>query len=247
MKNKNICWFDLETTGIDTENDRIVQIAVCITDQNLNIISGPFDTLVNPEIPISKGATETHGITDKMVANSPKFADIAGSLYATIGDCDLGGYNLKKFDVPLLMNEFNRVGINMCIIGRNIVDSYLVFSKKETRNLSNALKFYCNKEMEGAHDAKDDILATIEVARGQINHYDDISTIEDLIAVTEPENTCDLAGKIIMKNGFPVFNFGKHYGKEIKDNINYLEWMLTADMPKETKDWIEDYLFKNKQ
>lgn len=242
MENRNICFFDLETTSIDTETTRIVQIAFCITDRDLNVISGPFKTLINPETEIPAESTAVHGIKNEDVVDAPKFVNVAQSFYNSILGCDLAGFNAKKFDIPVLINEFYRCGIEFSIKGLEIIDPYIFYAKKEKRDLAAALKFYCGKEMVNAHDAEADIMATVEIARGQLTKYDDVTTLKDLIAVTEPENTCDLAGKIVMKDGVPIFNFGPHYGKPISENMGFLTWMQTKDFPKQTKDWIDDYL-----
>lgn len=239
---RHIAVFDLETTSANTNDCRICQIAILICTFDLKPLGPPMVSLVNPQIPIPAEATAVHGITDEMVKDAPTFEMIAPSLVQILDPTDWATYNGIKFDCPVILNEFNRVGITIDITGKKLIDGYIVFTKKEPRTLIEALRFYCGKELENAHDAGGDAMATFEVLLGQIAKYDDLNTVDDLVALTEPENRCDLAGKIVMKDGVPVFNFGTKFGKPISDDIGMLNWILDKDFPAETKQWVTKYL-----
>lgn len=243
MEYNKIAFFDVETTGTDTNNDCIVQIAVFLCDMDFNRITDTIQCLVNPQIPIPQKSTDVHGITDAMVASSPTFDKVAPGLYQMIKDCHIAGYNVK-FDILMLMAELQRCGIIYDVSDKMVLDPYVTLIKKEPRDQSSVYRYFTNKELEGAHDAAADINATHEILIAQRAKYG-LNTAEEIYKVSEPENQCDLSGKIKMLDGVPVFNFGKHYEKPISDEINYLNWMLTADMPADTKKWIENYLNKS--
>lgn len=239
-----ICFIDCETSGIDTNKDRIVQIAVFLCDMELNRISDVVQVLVNPEIEIPQAAIDVHGITNEMVKDAPKFAEVGPGLLGFIEGAHIAGYNVK-FDILILMSELERVGLSLDMTSRMILDPYVTLQKMEPRDQSSIYRYYTGKELEGAHDAAADISATHEIMKAQLEKYPELNSVDDIYRVSEPENQCDLSGKIKMKNGVPVFNFGKHYEKPISDEINYLNWMMTADMPADTKKWIENYLNAN--
>lgn len=239
---KPIAWFDLETTSAEPTQAKIVQMSIVVTDRELNIVDGPHQTLINPEIPIPKGASDVHGILDEHVVNAPNFKTIAEGINNFLKDKDWGFYNGIRFDSTVLLEEFNRVGIEIDLTGINFIDPMIVFHKKEPRDLTAALKFYTGQEMSDAHDATADILATIEVARGQIKRYEDVSSVDDMITLSEPEKRCDIAGKFVMEEGVPVFTFGQHRGNPISTQLGFLNWMLDKDFPTETKQWIRKFL-----
>lgn len=243
---KQIVWFDLETTSSEPTEARIVQMAIVVTDRQFNIVSGPFQTLLNPEVAIPKEATEIHGITNEMVYDKPAFKDIAPGLLNFFIDKDWGFYNGIRYDSTVLLEEFNRANVSIDISGVAMIDPMIVFHKKEPRDLSAALKFYTGKDLDSAHEAQADTFATIEIAKGQIRMYDDINSVEDIIAMSEPENRCDLAGKFVLKDGVPVFTFGKHRGDPIANHKGFLNWMLDKDFPTETKSWISNFLKNGK-
>jgi GTP cyclohydrolase II len=168
---KDIVFFDIESTGLSTSQDRIVQLAIIkyFADGR-----APLERcrLVNPTIPISKEASEVHGITDEMVKDEPNFKQIAKGLSDLIGDADLCGFNSNRFDVPMLMEEFARAEVPFDMTDRKTVDVWKIYQKMEPRNLTAALKYYCNEEMEGAHDALNDVRATIKVFEGQLDMYE---------------------------------------------------------------------------
>lgn len=244
-----IVFFDLETTGTDQARDRIVELAFVKIKPD-----GTRDTFVrriNPGIPIPPDTTAIHGISDEDVKDCQPFKLIAHQLYDWMKNCDLGGYNSTKFDIPLLAEEFLRVGINVDFTDRNMVDAQQIFFKMESRSLTAAYKFYCQKELENAHSAEADINATIDVLEAQLDKYDNLKNdIEFLHKFTNNNQLVDYARRVIMKNGEPIFNFGKHKGKKVEDVFtaepHYYDWMMQADFPLHTKQKISEILNRMK-
>jgi DNA polymerase-3 subunit epsilon len=244
-----IIFFDLETTGTDNAKDRIIEIALVKLNPN-----GERDSYVkrlNPGMPIPPESTAIHGISDDDVRDAPTFKQIAHGLYEWMKHCDLGGYNSSKFDIPLLAEEFLRAGINVDFTDRHMVDVQQIFFKMESRSLSAAYAFYCNKKMENAHSAEADILATIEVLEAQLDKYTDLGTeVKALHAFTGGENFVDYARRIVIKDGHPCFNFGKHKGRKVEDIFNtepqYYDWMMQADFSLHTKQKISEILNRMK-
>ena len=238
--NKPICFFDLETTGTNPGKDRIVEIAVLKLD--INNQKKEMVWRVNPECPIPDEASSVHGITDEMVKDQPIFKQISKEIYNFIEGCDLGGYNIDKFDLPLLVEEFIRSGIDVSsFVKVKTVDVQTIFFKKEPRDLSSALKFYCNKDHGNAHTALDDTIATYEVLLSQLDKYDDLEpSVDFLSTLTRRNKNIDFAGRIIEDdNGDAIFNFGKHKGKKVKEVLTkekgYYSWMMNSDFPEYTK------------
>ena len=238
--NKPICFFDLETTGTNPGKDRIVEIAVLKLD--INNQKKEMVWRVNPEFPIPEEASSVHGITDEMVKDQPIFKQISKEIYNFIEGCDLGGYNIDKFDLPLLVEEFIRSGIDVSsFVKVKTVDVQTIFFKKEPRDLSSALKFYCNKDHGNAHTALDDTIATYEVLLSQLDKYDDLEpSVDFLSTLTRRNKNIDFAGRIIEDdNGDAIFNFGKHKGKKVKEVLTkekgYYSWMMNSDFPEYTK------------
>lgn len=245
-----LAFFDLETTGTNITNDRIVEISVVkVAIDN----SEEIKTLkINPTIPIPHDASVVHGIYDKDVADSPTFKDVAKELEQFLEGCDLGGFNCLKFDIPLLVEEFLRADIEFDVSGRKFVDAQKIFHMMEKRTLSAAYKFYCGKELEGAHGAEADTLATYEVLKAQVEKYNGQEAVDALgnkIGVVQNDmkslhqlsanNMLDLAGRFVMKDGIEVFNFGKHRFKPVEDVLKaepgYYDWMMKGDFPLDTK------------
>lgn len=241
---EQILWIDLESTGTRPEKDKIVQIAAFKTDMNLNKITETLECLVNPGIPIPEDSTVVHGVSDEMVVSAQSFAEIGPSLFSFIGPCHIAGYNVI-FDIIMLQEEFKRIGLVFNLKGRMIIDPLQVLRAKEPRDQSTVYTYYTGKKLEGAHHAKNDIEASLEIAKEQIIKYEDISNVSDLYTCTEPENRCDLSRKIVLKKGVPVFNFGPKFGEPIHENLTLLNWMLTKDFPVDTMNWIENYLNNN--
>lgn len=236
---KPLCFFDLETTGINVGKDRIVEISVLKVFPNGNKESKTLR--VNPEIPISPEATAIHGISNEDVANEPTFKEIAPTIWEMIKDSDIAGYNSNRFDVPLLAEEFLRAGIDLDLDKHRLVDVQVIFFKKEPRDLSAAYKFYCDKTLENAHSAAADVEATYEILKAQLEKYEDLENdIKFLSEYTSQRKTADLAGMIgIDDNGNEVFNFGKYKGQAVREvfqkDQGYYGWIQNADFPLYTK------------
>lgn len=236
---KPLCFFDLETTGINVGKDRIVEISVLKVFPNGNKESKTLR--VNPEIPISPEATAIHGISNEDVANEPTFKEIAPMIWEMIKDSDIAGYNSNRFDVPLLAEEFLRSGIDLDLDKHRLVDVQVIFFKKEPRDLSAAYKFYCDKTLENAHSAAADVEATYEILKAQLEKYEDLENdIKFLSEYTSQRKTADLAGMIgIDDNGNEVFNFGKYKGQAVREvfqkDQGYYGWIQNADFPLYTK------------
>jgi DNA polymerase-3 subunit epsilon len=234
-----IAFIDLETTGINISNDRIVEIAV------LKITPGGKEewmtSRVNPEMAIPPKSTVIHGISDADVAASPTFREIAKNLASFLEGCDLAGYNALKFDIPVLAEEFLRVNVDFNFRKRRYVDVQIIFHKKEQRTLAAAYQFYCKKDLQNAHSSSADTSATYEVLKAQLEKYDDLDNdIEKLSAYSSYNTSADFVGRIIFdENGIEIFNFGKHKGKSVeqvlKDEPSYYAWMMNGDFPLYTK------------
>jgi len=234
-----ICFFDLETTGINVAKDRIVEIAVLKVFPNGNKESKTW--LVNPEMLIPKEVIAVHGITDEKVANEPNFKILAPQVYALIKDADLGGFNSDRFDIPLLAEEMLRAGIDFDMKNKVSVDVQTIFHKMEKRTLGAAYQFYCQKELENAHAAAADTLATYEVLLAQLDRYDSLENeVKWLSEFSSRKKSLDFAGFIIEdKNGEAIFSFGKHKYKKVtkvlEDEPGYYSWIMQADFPLYTK------------
>jgi len=231
--------FDLETTGINISHDRIVEMSFIKIDPNGHEEMRTYR--VNPTIPIPPEITQIHGISDADVSDKPTFKDLAQELNLFLKDCDFGGFNSNKFDFPLLVEEFYRAGIEFDTEKRKFIDAQRIYHFKEPRNLKAAFRFYCEKELENAHSAEADTMATWAVLKAQIERYEDIPRdIEGLHRMSGQNNLADLAGRLIFNNNQDVvFNFGKHRGKLVKDIFrtepNYYKWMMDGDFPMQTK------------
>lgn len=204
---------------------------------------------INPGIPIPASSTAIHHITDADVANEPKFSDIAAKLNKWLEGCDMAGYNSNKFDVPLLMEEFKRAGIPFDTSGRRFVDVQNIFYAMEPRTLVAAYRFYCGKDLEGAHSATCDTHATYEVLMSQLDRYEDLQNDVEKLSKIGQKRTLDLAGRIAEdENGNPVFNFGKYKGQKVEDvfkrDIGYYSWMMQGEFPQNTKDVITRLRYK---
>ncbi len=242
-----IAFFDLEATGTDVAKDRIIEIFILKvfpdgTEQT-------FHSLVNPQQPLKKEVIELTGLTDEQLAQAPTFDEIADRVYDFIKDCDLAGFNSNRFDVPLLVEEFLRVGINFDPSTRNMVDVQVIYHKMERRDLSAAYKFYCGKELKEAHSAEADTRATYEILLKQIEHYSDtldnkIEKLAEFSVYDNEKKKLDFAGFIVYDDsGEPIFNFGKYKGKKVKEIFKkepqYFDWMMKSNFPLYTKKVIE--------
>jgi DNA polymerase-3 subunit epsilon len=236
---KPICFFDLETTGINISKDRIVEISILKVYPNSNKESRTW--LVNPEISIPSEVSKIHGITNEMVINEPNFKEIGFQVKEMINNCDLGGFNSNKFDIPLLAEEFLRSNIDFDLEKIKCIDVQNIFHKMEKRTLGAAYKFYCKKDLIDAHSSKADTLATYEVLEAQIEKYSELeNNVTFLSEFSSRNRTVDLAGFIIYdQNNVPCFSFGKHKGKSVDFIIDnepgYFGWILNSDFPMYTK------------
>jgi DNA polymerase-3 subunit epsilon len=237
--NRPICFFDLETTGINVVKDRIVEIAVVKIFPNGNKESKTW--LVNPTIPIPAETTAIHGISDEKVANEPTFNELAPHVYNMIKDSDLAGFNSDRFDIPLLAEEMLRAGVDFDMKNSVSVDIQTIFHKKEERTLSAAYKFYCGETLENAHSANADTEATYEILKAQLDRYPDLENdIKTLSEFTTRKKSVDFAGFIALnKDGKEIFSFGKHKGVLVDDILEkepgYFSWLQNADFPLYTK------------
>lgn len=249
---KPLIIFDLEATGVNIATDRIVEIAM------LKVFPDGHEEfrrhLINPTIPMPEVVIAIHGITNEMVKNEPTFKEIAGQLNAFIANSDLSGFNSIKYDIPLLVEEFLRAGVEFDLKNRRIIDVQNIFHKMEPRTLKAAYKFYCNTELVNAHSAEADTRATFEVLKAQLKRYEGMEYTDkdgktstpvsnDMKALDEfsyYNRNADLVGHIIFNSkGQEVLNFGKHKGKVVeevfKSEPSYYDWMMKGDFPLSTK------------
>lgn len=237
--NRPLVIFDLETTGINTSKDRIVELFM-IKVQPDGSRTDLFQRF-NPGIPIPPEITAIHGIRNEDVAAEPAFESKAAELNAFLINCDFAGFNSNKFDFPMLVEEFYRAGIDFEVSKRKFIDAQKIFHIMEPRNLSAAFKFYCNKELDNAHSAKADTEATWEIIQSQLDKYQQLQpNIEFLHEFSGQCNLVDLAGRMIYNDKKEiVFNFGKHKGKKVTDvfksDYGYYDWMMNGDFPLQTK------------
>ena len=245
---KPICFFDLETTGVNVSKDRIVEISILKVFPNGNKES--FTWRVNPEMKIPAVTTAIHGISDEMVLNEPTFKELAPKVSELIKNSDLGGFNSNRFDIPLLAEELLRAEIDFDLKINKAVDVQTIFHKMEKRTLEAAYKFYCNKDLTNAHSAEADTMATYEVLKAQLDKYDGLENDMDYLSkFSSHQNFADFAGFIgYNKEGQEIITFGKHKGKVIEDLFKtepgYFSWIQNADFPNYTKKVLRD--LKNK-
>ena len=246
-----LVFFDLETTGMSITTDRIVEYSFIkvFPDGSEEVMS----SRLNPSMPIPIETSLIHGIYQEDIKDAPLFSDHANDLNAFLTDCDLGGYNLLLFDLPLLIEEFNREEIEFQIENRKIIDSQKIFYLMQPRTLTAAYKFYCGKDLEDAHSAEADTRATYEVFKGQVEMYDGVTIKDKSGEIIEPvkndvdhvhqhtvSQIADLAGRIVYNHeGVEVFNFGKFKGQPVvsvlKKERGYYDWMMKGDFPAYTK------------
>jgi len=235
---KPICFFDLETTGTSTTQDRIVEIAIIKIEEGKNDTS--LHMMINPEASIPEGATVIHGITNEMVKDCATFKSVSKDILSFIGGCDIAGYNSNRFDIPFLSSEFSRAGLEWDLTVANFIDVCTIFKRMEERTLSAAVKFYLGREHTGAHGALEDVSATIEVFNAQMALYQGSipETVEELNKYCNyDKERVDLAGCFsVDADGDYVLTFGKHAGKKAKTVKDYLLWMTGDTFNKDTKD-----------
>ena len=252
-----LAFFDLEATGISIGTDRIVEIAVlkAMPDGSEQI----WVKKINPEMPIPLVTSLIHGIYDEDIKDAPKFGEVAKEIAEFIGDADLAGYNSNKFDIPMLLEEFLRVGVDIDMTDRKFVDVQNIFHQMEQRTLRAAYKFYCGKDIINAHSAEADIRATYEVLLAQLDKYENtefedkqgkISTpvkndVTALATFTNMNKPVDFAGRMVFnEKDEETINFGKHKGKTVESVFDtepsYYAWMMQGDFPLFTKKKLSD-------
>lgn len=240
-----LAFIDLETTGTNLACDRIIEIAV--VRLNPDGSRQVKRKLINPEIPIPAGSSDVHGITDDMVKEAPVFRQVANEIKQFVEPCDIGGYNSNRFDVPMLVEEFLRAGLEFDITTRRLLDVQKIYHQMEQRTLGAAYKFYCNKTLEGAHSAEVDAAATSEVLDAQVERYPQLgNSVESIMNFLGEDQIIDLARRFIMEKGVEVFNFGKHKGKPVADILRaepqYYDWMMKGEFPLHTKQKLTEIL-----
>ena len=245
-----IVFFDLETTGVDTAKDRIVEVSMIkIMPDGEEIVR---TRRINPQMHIPEQATLIHGITDDDVKDCPTFAQVAKSMAQFIDGCDFGGFNSNRFDLPMLVEEFLRAGVDVDFRRRRFVDVQNIFHKMEQRTLVAAYKFYCDKNLEEAHSAEADTRATYEVLMAQLDRYPELQNdVAALADFSERGQTADFAGRIGYNDKQEeVFNFGKYKGRRVEDVFreepSYYAWMMNGDFPLYTKKVITEIYLRLK-
>lgn len=261
---KPLAFFDLETTGTNVASDRIVEISILkvFPDGKQEIKT----RRLNPTIPIPIEASLVHGIYDKDVENEPTFIAISKGLNDFLNSCDLAGFNSNKFDVPLLVEEFMRAGIDFDLENRKLIDVQNIFHQMERRTLAAGYEFYCKKSLENAHSAEADTIATFEILEAMLDKYQNteleiekgkkiipvVNDVEKLAEFTKRDTSVDLMGRIVLdSSGVEVFNFGKYKGKSVEkvlnDDPSYYSWMMAGDFPLYTKKVLENLRDKYKE
>lgn len=255
---RDICFFDIESTGLNVIRDRILQIGIVKFFADARPPAEMY-MLINPGIPISEEALAVHGISNQDVANKPTFQQVAQKIYDFIGDADLAGYNSNRFDVPMLMEEFDRVGMHFDMERRRSIDVQRIFYKMEPRTLKAALRYYCDQDMPDAHDALADVRATIEVFKGQLSRYKGVDYIDEdgnvektpikksvpaLHDFTNDLRFVDATQKMKYdQNGAIVFTFGKYVGRPVGEMLSkdkqYYHWMLSKEFSSQVKQIIQ--------
>ena len=252
-----LAFFDLETTGVNIAVDKIVEIAILkvMPDGSEHV----YNKRINPGRPIPVESSMFHGIYDDDVKDAPLFKELAAEIATFLGDADLAGYNSNKFDVPMLMEEFLQAGVDFSLKGRSFIDVQNIFHQMEQRTLKAAYRFYCDKNLDNAHQAEADVRATFEVLKAQLKKYDGVSyedkhgkvsypivnDVEALHNFTNLSRPVDFAGRLVYNDeNKVVINFGKHKGRCIfevfKQEPSYYAWMQNGDFPLYTKKVLEE-------
>lgn len=237
--------FDIESTGLNPRTDRVIELSIVRVEP-----CGRQEVktwLVNPEIPIPRESTEIHRITDAEVASCPPFSSVVDEVDAFLSGCDFAGYNLIHFDIPILEEEFMRCGRDLDASSRRVLDAQKIFHKKEPRDLSAAVKFFCGREHDGAHGAEADALATLDVIKGEFERYGDLPDTMDGIEREfnnlDPANI-DRSGRIRWVNGEATISFGKKKGKTLRElhdtDVGFLKWIVRGEFPLDTRKIAEN-------
>ena len=241
-----IAFIDLETTGVNLSTDRIVEIAIIkiLPDGSRQVKR----KIINPQMPIPAVVTAIHGITDEMVKDAPTFKQAGNELKMFIENCDMGGYNSNRFDIPRLMEEFLRAGMEVDLSTRRMIDVQHIFYTMEPRTLTAAYKYYCEKELISAHSAEADVNATIDVFLSQLDRYPHLgNSVDSILGSIGEEKIVDYARRFLFnEKGVEVFNFGKHKSRPVVDVLKaepqYYDWMMRGDFPLHTKQKLTEIL-----
>lgn len=234
-----VAFIDLETTGVNLSTDRIVEIAIIKVLPSME--RQVKRKLINPEMPIPVSSSDIHGITDEMVKDAPTFKQAANEIKQYLENCDLGGYNSNRFDIPMLMEEFLRAGLEVDLSDRRMIDVQHIFYSMEPRTLTAAYKFYCQKELVDAHSAEADVQATIDVLLAQLQRYEQLGdSVDSILSAIGEDKIIDYARRFSYDdNGVEIFNFGKYKGRSVlqvlKAEPQYYDWMMRGDFPLHTK------------
>lgn len=246
-----LCFFDLETTGTNITQDRILEIAVIKMMPNGETVRKT--DVLNPTIPIPAESTAIHGISEEDVKGKPTFKEVAKEYARFMEGADLAGFNVLKFDIPVLVEEFLRAGVEFDYTRKKVIDAQKIFHMMEKRTLSAAYRFYLNKELVNSHSAEADTQATMEVLIAQVEKYEnqpvtnglnqqigEIKNDMEVLSKLTASELVDLAGRMVMNDkGQEVFNFGKHKNKLVtsvlKEEPSYYDWMMNGDFPLDTK------------
>ncbi|MGZ8545058.1 MAG: exonuclease domain-containing protein [Flavisolibacter sp.] len=246
---KPLAFLDIEATGSNVSVDRIVEIAIIKTlpDGNRTVKR----KIINPQMPIPAAISEIHGITDEMVKDAPVFRQVAQEIKQSLDGCDLACYNAYRLDIPMLIEEFLRAEVEFDMKNRKVVDVQKIFHQMEQRTLSAAYKFYCQKNLEGAHGAEVDAAATAEILYAQLEHYPQLgNNIDSILKVVGDDSIIDFARRFVYDDkGVEVFNFGKHKGRPVSDVLKaepqYYDWMMKGEFPMNTKQKLTEIYTKN--
>lgn len=238
---------DIEATGITPRADRIIELAIIVVNPDGEKRTHIFR--VNPQVPIPPETTAIHGIRDEDVADCPAFQDIAQDVLDIIQNADLAGYNIIRYDLPMLIEEFIRAGMTVNLSHSRIIDAQRIFHKKEPRDLSAALVFYCGKKHTNAHGAEPDADATLQVIEGQLQKYadlpKDINQLDKFCSIKKP-HWVDETGKFKWKGNEIVLNFSKRKGELLRDIIEndtgFAKWMIRSNLPRDMQEIVENAL-----
>ena len=239
-----IVFIDLETTGLNLQSDKVIELTALKIYPDGN--EEEKTVRLDPQIPISSAATQIHGISDQDVIGKPTFRQYAKGLLEFLEDCDLAGYNLIRFDLPLLQNEFAHAGIKMELEGVSIIDAMDIFHRMEPRDLKAAYVKYCGKDLDQAHSSSSDVRATVEVLDSQIVYYaqlgDSVPALHEFCHPKHPD-WLDSEGKILVTSAGPVFGFGKYQGRLLSDiaklDSEYLNWIIYGVFNQDVKRLVE--------
>ena len=246
---KPLAFIDIEATGSNVATDRIVEIAIIKTmpDGNRTVKR----KIINPQIPIPAAITEIHGITNEMVKDAPVFKQVAQEIKQSLDGCDLACYNAYRLDIPMLVEEFLRADVEFDMKNRKVIDVQKIFHQMEQRTLSAAYKFYCQKNLDGAHGAEVDAAATAEILYAQLERYPQLgNNVDSIIKLVGDDSIIDFARRFIYDDkGVEVFNFGKHKGRPVTDVLKaepqYYDWMMKGEFPMNTKQKLTEIYTKN--